>query len=184
MVARTVLSRGDGARDPEVAYDRVARFKQDVFRLDVPVDYVMTVGIAQGVGHFASDLERVVEGQLLLPTQPVPQRLAFDVGHDVIEATVSLARVMKRQDVRMGEPSGDLDLAQEALGPDGGAKLGAQDLERNGPVVAKVVGEIDRRHSPAAEFALDRVTPGEGDLKAAQLVCQDRKSTRLNSSHL
>src|SRR2546425_12841488 len=77
---------------------------------------------------------------------------------------------MKRQDIRMGEPSGDLDLAQEALGPDGGSKLGAQDLERHGPVMAKVVGEIDRRHSPAAEFALDRVTPGEGDLKAGQLV--------------
>ena len=70
----------------------------------------------------------------------------------------------------MGEPSGDLDLAQEALGPDGGSKLGAQDLERNGPVVAQVMGEIDRCHSPAAEFALDRVTPGEGDLKAGQLV--------------
>src|SRR2546427_1078755 len=78
---------------------------------------------------------------------------------------------MKGEDMRMGEPSGDLDLAQEALGPDGGSKLRAQDLERNGPVMANVVGEIDRRHSPAAEFALDRVTPGEGDLKAGQLVC-------------
>src|SRR5438309_8682965 len=78
---------------------------------------------------------------------------------------------MKGEDMRMGEPSGDLDLAQEALGPDGGSKLGAQDLERHGPVMAKVLGEIDRRHSPAAEFALDRVTPGEGALKANQLVC-------------
>src|SRR2546426_9458544 len=88
---RSGPGRRDGARDPEVAYDRVARFKQDVFRLDVSVDYVVTVGIAQGVGHFASDLERFVEGQLLLPTQPVPQRLALDVGHDVIEEAVGLA---------------------------------------------------------------------------------------------
>src|SRR5256712_13509258 len=80
---------------------------------------------------------------------------------------------MKGEDMRMGEPSGDLDLAQEALGPDGGSKLRAQALERNGPVMANVVGEIDRRHSPAAEFALDRVTPGEGDLKAGQLVCHE-----------
>src|SRR2546426_9069769 len=54
---RSGPGRRDGARDPEVAYDRVARFKQDVFRLDVSVDYVVTVGIAQSVGHFASRSE-------------------------------------------------------------------------------------------------------------------------------
>ena len=62
----------------------------------------------------------------------------------------------------MGEPSGDLDLAQEALGADGGSELGAQDLERDGPIVPEVAGEIDGGHAAASELALDAVAIGQG----------------------
>jgi hypothetical protein len=37
-----------------------------------------------------------------------------------------------------------------------------QHLEGDGPVVLQVVGEIHRRHAPAAELALEAVAVGEG----------------------
>ena len=44
--------------------------------------------------EIARDLERVLERQLLLAVEPVAQRLALDVRHDVVEKPVYFARVM------------------------------------------------------------------------------------------
>ncbi len=60
------------------------------------------------------------------------------------------AGVVDRQDVGMLEAGGGADLAQEALGAEGGAQLGVEDLERDGAVVLEVVGEVDARHAAAA----------------------------------
>ena len=68
----------------------------------------------------------------------------------------------------MVEPCRDLDLAQEALVAERRGKLGLQDLEGDGAVVLEVLGQIDRGHPAAAEFALDRVAAGEGGLQARE----------------
>ena len=57
----------------------------------------------------------------------------------------------------MLEPGGELDLALEPLGAEGGGELGVEHLERDRPVVPEVAREIDRGHAPAAELALERV---------------------------
>ena len=85
------------------------------------------------------------------------QRLTLDVGHDVEEERVRLARIKERQDVRVLEVRGGLDLSQEALGPDYGCQFGLQDLERDFTLVLEVVGEVDGRHAAFAELALDVV---------------------------
>ncbi len=46
------------AGDTEVRHQRVARVEQDVGGLDVAVNHVAAVGIAQRVRHLARDLER------------------------------------------------------------------------------------------------------------------------------
>ena len=61
----------------------------------------------------------------------------------------------------MGEPGGDLDLAQEALGPIAAASSGLQDLDRDRAVVLEVAGEVDGRHAAAADLALDSVATGK-----------------------
>ena len=48
--------------------------------------------------------------------------------------------------------------------------LGA--LEGHGPAVADVVREVDGRHAPGAELALDAVTVGEGRVEAGDGVVQ------------
>ncbi len=81
----------------------------------------------------------VGDGELLLAVQPVAQRLALDEGHDVEQVAVGLARVEERQDVRVLEIGGELDLGQEALGADHGGELGPEDLQRDPPVVPDVL---------------------------------------------
>ena len=72
----------------------------------------------------------------------------------------------------MLEPGGEADLALEALGAERGGELGMQDLEGDRPVVAEVVGEVDRGHAAAAELALDRVAAGESCLQRCASVGQ------------
>ena len=62
----------------------------------------------------------------------------------------------------MLQASGDPDLPEESLRAERGGELGAQDLERDGPIVPEVVGEIDGGHAAASELALDAIAIGQG----------------------
>ncbi len=66
------------------------------------------------------------------------------------------------QDVRVVEPGGRADLAQEALGTECVGEFRVEELERDRAVVSEVPGEIDRGHSPAPELALKLVAVPEG----------------------
>ncbi len=61
----------------------------------------------------------------------------------------------------MRETRGQLDLEKKAFGADLGGDFGAENLEGHLPVVAKVVGQEDDRHSAFPELATDRVAAGE-----------------------
>ena len=64
----------------------------------------------------------------------------------------------------MLQPGGDPDLPAEAVGADGGAEVGVEQLEGDGRSLA-VVREVHGRHAAAPELALDGVTAGEGGLE-------------------
>ena len=54
--------------------------------------------------------------------EPRAERLTFDEGHHIIEKAVGLARIDQPQDVRMLQAGGGLDLSEESLAPDDGAR--------------------------------------------------------------
>ena len=60
------------------------------------------VGMAKRVRDLTSYLEGVLDGELLLTLQPIPERLTLDVGHDVVEEPIGLTTVVQGQDVRVG----------------------------------------------------------------------------------
>ena len=62
----------------------------------------------------------------------------------------------------MLQAGGDPDLLEESLRSERGGELGAQDLERDGPIVPEVAGEIDGGHAAASELALDAIAIGQG----------------------
>ena len=158
------LARGEG--DAEVGHQRSAVVHQDVLGLDVAVDHAVPVGVVQRRGDLGGDPDRVGHGELLLPVEPAPERLPLDEGHDVEEEAVGLARVEQRQDVRVLEVGGELDLGQEPLGADHGRELRAQQLERDLAVVLQVLREVHRRHAAGADLTFDPVAVGERYLEA------------------
>ena len=95
----------------------------------------------------------LASGSCALAGQPLAQRLALDVRHHVVEQAVDVARVVQRQDVRMVQPGGDVDLAEEPLPADRGGDLGVEDLDRDAAVVLLVLGQVDRGHPAAAQQA-------------------------------
>ena len=141
--------------------------EEDVLRLDVPVDDAVPVRVIKGARDVACDPHCVLDGQLLLAREPLPQRLPLDVRHDVEEEPRTgalpdvrprLARVVQRKDVGVVQPGGDLDLAQEALHAERGTELRVQDLDRHFPMVSEVFGDVDGRHAAPAKLALEPVT--------------------------
>ena len=102
--------RAHRQRDPEVHHHRPPVVQQDVLGLDVAVDHPVAVRVVQRVGHLGGDPHRLVDAELRLAVQLVADRLALDVGHDVVEEAVGLARVEQRQDVRVLQCGGGLDL--------------------------------------------------------------------------
>jgi hypothetical protein len=135
--------------------------QQDVLRLDVAMNDAVGVRVPEGVGGLRGDAERVGERKLLLAVQPVAKRLPLDERHGEPEIAVGLAAVVHRQDVGMLEPSGETDLALEALGAEGVPEVRMQHLEGDGPVVAEIVRQVDGRHAAVTELAVDGVALGE-----------------------
>ena len=86
----------------------------------------------------------------------------------------------------MLEPGGEPDLPLEALGAEGGGKLGEEDLERDRAVVLEVLGEVDRGHAAAPELALEGVAVGESRLEQGLRVHRKRASVegRCSKSRL
>ncbi len=144
--------------------------QQDVLRLDVAVDDLAVVGVLQRFGRLADDAEGVLDGKLVLPDEPVADGLALDERHDIIKEAVGHPGVVQAEDVGMLELGGDADLAQEALGPDGGRQLRLEHLDGHHALVLGVAGEIDEGHPALTQQALNVVMAGEGFPQSFQLI--------------
>ena len=106
-----------------------------------------------------------VDRQQLLAREPVAQRLALHERHHIEQRTVRASRIVQRQDVRVLQIGGDLDLLEEALRAEGRRELRLEHLERDLPVVPEVVSQVHRRHAALAELSLDAVAVGECGLQ-------------------
>src|SRR5947208_571481 len=61
----------------------------------------------------------------------------------------------------MVEPGGDGDLPEKPLGTERGRDLGSQHLERDGPVMLQIVGQMDRGHAAPTQLPLDAVATSQ-----------------------
>jgi hypothetical protein len=147
---------------------RLAVVQQDVLGLDVAMDHVVAVRVVQRRGDFGCDPERVADGKLLFPGDAVAQGLPLDEGHHVEQIRFRLARVEQRQDVRVLEVGGELDLGQKPLGPDHGGELGPKHLERDAAVVPEVVREVNGRHAAGTDLPVQTIAFSQRRLKPAE----------------
>src|SRR5262249_43631524 len=108
-----------------------------------------------------------VDRKLLLTIQAATQALAVDIRHDVEQRSPDLPAVEEREQIRVLEICGDLDLAQEPLDAEDGAELRVEYLERDLAVVPQVPREIHGGHATGADLTLHGVAIGEpgGELR-------------------
>ena len=126
--------------------------------------------VVERTGDAAGEPERLVDRELLLPLEPLPQRFAFHVRHHIVDQAARLAGIEQRQDVRVLQMGGDPDLTQEALDSEHGGELGAQHLQGDGAIVLQIPGEIHGRHATGADLTLDSVVLGEGRPETFQRI--------------
>ena len=136
--------------------------EQDVLGFDVAVDHALPVGVVQRVGDGGGDAYSLIDAELGLAIELVPQRLAVDERHHIVKERICLPRVEQRQDVGMLEIGGGRDLLEKPLGAEDRRELRSKDLDRDFPLVPEVFGEVDSRHAALAEVALELVAVGEG----------------------
>ncbi len=150
--------------------------QQDILRLDIPVYHIVAMGVVQCCGDRPRDRQNVVDRDLLLAVQTLPERLPFDEGHDIVEEAAGRTRIEERQDVRVLELRCNLDLAEKPLGTNDGGQLRAEHLERHLAMMFEVLGEVYDCHSAAAQFAAKPVPIGDRGAQAIRQLGQWRRS--------
>ena len=79
------------------------------------MDHVVAVRVVQRSSDLRCKAHGVAERQLLLACQPLTQRFASNIRHHIEQHAVHLAGIVQGENVRMLEPGGRPDLAQETL---------------------------------------------------------------------
>ena len=75
--------------------------EDDVLRFHIAVHQPLPVRVVKRVGDFAHDPDRVLDGELALAQEPLPERFPREEGHDVVKEAVGFAGVEERNDVRV-----------------------------------------------------------------------------------
>jgi hypothetical protein len=156
----------------------VATLQEDVLGLDVSVDDAALVRVLQRVRHLARQLHRVVHRELPLSLEPSAERLALHERHHVVQLPVCAAGIEQRQDVRVLERRGKLDLLEESLWPEHRTELRVQDLDCHLPAVPNVLRQVHGGHAAASELALDVVTAREHGAKLRERRRHQEASAR------
>ncbi|MBK6458003.1 MAG: hypothetical protein IPF87_18270 [Gemmatimonadetes bacterium] len=165
------------------AHDRLALVHKDILGLEVAMHHLPAMGIVERAGDRRGDTNGLVDPELLLALDALPQRLACDIRHHIEQQPRDFSRVKQRQQMWMLQIRGDADLSQKALDAQHGAELGAQHLERHLAVVPQVVGEVDGRHPAGPDLSIDAIPLTQARLESLSHVHEIRDWGRL-SQHL
>src|SRR5688500_7038835 len=121
--------------------------------------------VTQRTGHVAENVETFRDWKASLCLEPRSQRFAVDERHREVRQAVGFASGQERNDVRLLQPRGELDLALEAIRVYASGKLRRKHLHDH-PAVQAILGcEKNARHSAAAKLFLYGISCTEGRLE-------------------
>jgi hypothetical protein len=146
----------DRPSNPEVreiaVHARFTRLDQDVRRLDVPVHDPGGVGGVERPRDLPHDLDGTFGRELTRSCHGLGEVVTLDQPHIEIKSAVDLTEVVDGDDVGLGQPRSASALLEEAVAEllvrD---ELGAESLERHGPLPACVVRPVDLAHTATAD---------------------------------
>src|SRR5882762_5730622 len=105
--------------------------------------------VVERAGDAGGKTDRLLDRELPLSLEPLPQRFAFHVRHHVVDQAAGLAGIEQREDVGVLQMCGYPDLTEEALDPEHSGELGAQHLQGDVAIVLEITREIHGGHAPA-----------------------------------
>ncbi len=105
--------------------------QKDVLRFDVAMDDALGVRVGERIGDLVDDAHRVRDGELPFPREPVPERFACYVRHDVVQQVLARAGRKHGENVRVLEMRGELDLLLESRGGNIARELRGQHLDNH-----------------------------------------------------
>ena len=149
-------------RDPEVHDQGVTAGEHHVVGLDVAVHHPLAVCVGERVRHLGKDPHHLIDREFAPLGQSVPEGDPLHVRHHVVEEPVGLTGVEEGEDVRVLQPRGHLDLAEEAFAAERGGEVGTEDLHRHPAAMLDILGQVDGGHPPGAELTKDPVFGSEG----------------------
>ena len=98
--------------------------EQDVLRFDVAVDDALAVGVGERAGDVGAGCARPRRRAARPRARAGRGATRRDERHGVVEVAGGLAGGEQRDDVRVVQRGGDLDLEAEAVGADAAGQLG------------------------------------------------------------
>jgi hypothetical protein len=161
--ARERLVGGQPLGDPEVGQEgplggRAQLRQEDVGGLDVPMHQAFFVRRIQRRSDRRDDRERPLRFERSL-TEHLAEVRAIDVLHRDEEPTLSLVRVVDRDDVRMLQTRRGRGLADESVAePRIVGEVRVEQLQSDLPTQLEVLGEIDDGHPAPTDHPLDPMT--------------------------
>src|SRR5688500_7772894 len=85
-------------------------------------------------------------------------------------------------DISSGSRSRDLDLAEEAIAPECGREIGAQDLHGHAPAVFEVLRQVDRSHATLADLTIDAVAHGQRGAEPVEVLAHSAPAATSRSA--
>ena len=124
--------------------------EQDIVRFDVSVHHALLMSVGQCVHHFLENPHHFAHGQLPLPHELRPERLALDERHDVVEEIIVRSGGEQRHDVRVLQPGGELNLALEPVDAHPSGHFRREHLDDDLAAESDFLREEDAAHAAAA----------------------------------
>ena len=126
--------------------------EQEVRRLDVAVEHVVTVGIMQCIADDGDQLGGLGISEPST-TKPGRQIATFHIlGHNIISLILGTSHIIDRHDVGMGEAGDDAGFVEVRLDVhESGRMEMARYFDGDVPVELSVVGQVDSPEPPFAE---------------------------------
>ena len=162
VAARDAARVAHGLGHAEVGDERVPPAQHDVVGLDVAVHHALRVRVGQRLDDLLEQPDRLGHRQLALAREPLPQRLALDVGHDVVEAAAASPESCTGRMWGCWSWAAKRISRSNRSGPSEAASSRMEDLQRDAAVMLDVVRGVDRRHAAAPELALEHVPVAQG----------------------
>ena len=133
--------------------------EEHVIGLEIAVNDPLGVRGPKCTRDAASNRRGLELGQPAAVPEPGAQGLAVEqLHHEIRTAIDAVAEVVDLDDAGVADRGRRLGLVEEALDEDVVARqLGAQQLDRGGPIEELVLGAIDRAHAAARELRCDPI---------------------------